>query len=82
MPNDFFEKPLWELCDERIGLAWANVRCLQVGEAVCLNGTHLGHNLPDQSGNRHYINLLSVEGGPPVDGMEAMKETISANSSS
>ena len=31
---------------------WANVRVLGDGEAVSVDGTHLGHNLPDNSGNR------------------------------
>ena len=65
---------------------WENVRCLRGGEAVSLDGTHLGHNLPDRSGNRYCINLVSVA-GRPVDGDErleqqATEETISAYSSS
>ena len=45
---------------------WENVRCLGVkrGEAVSLEGTHLGHNLPDDKGNRYCINLVSVAGNP------------------
>ena len=30
------------------------------GECVSVDGTHLGHNLPDRSGNRYCINLVSV----------------------
>lgn len=30
-----------------------------------LDGTHLGHNLPDSKGNRYCINLVSVAGYPP-----------------
>eukprot|EP00593_Proboscia_inermis_P004926 CAMPEP_0171298634 /NCGR_PEP_ID=MMETSP0816-20121228/7417_1 /TAXON_ID=420281 /ORGANISM="Proboscia inermis, Strain CCAP1064/1" /LENGTH=178 /DNA_ID=CAMNT_0011773825 /DNA_START=62 /DNA_END=598 /DNA_ORIENTATION=- len=41
---------------------WDNVRCLSNGESVSLAGTHLGHNLPDSSGNRYCINLVSVAG--------------------
>jgi peptide methionine sulfoxide reductase MsrB len=41
---------------------WDDVRCLANGEAVSLAGTHLGHNLPDRSGNRYCINLCSVAG--------------------
>ena len=41
---------------------WENVRCLPNGEAVSLDGTHLGHNLPDSKGNRYCINLVSVAG--------------------
>ena len=43
---------------------WENVRCLGKvrGEAVSLEGTHLGHNLPDDKGNRYCINLVSVAG--------------------
>lgn len=48
--------------DEEV--VWDNVRCLPNGEAVSLDGTHLGHNLPDRSGNRYCINLVSVAGRP------------------
>jgi peptide methionine sulfoxide reductase MsrB len=27
-----------------------------------LDGTHLGHNLPDRRGNRYCINLVSIAG--------------------
>lgn len=43
---------------------WENVRCLPNGEAVSVDGTHLGHNLPDFSGSRYCINLVSVAGRP------------------
>eukprot|EP00457_Paulinella_chromatophora_P010496 gb/GEZN01010600.1/.p1 GENE.gb/GEZN01010600.1/~~gb/GEZN01010600.1/.p1 ORF type:complete len:357 (+),score=59.67 gb/GEZN01010600.1/:141-1073(+) len=43
---------------------WANVRCLKNGETISVSGTHLGHNLPDGSGNRYCINLVSVAGNP------------------
>ena len=43
---------------------WENVRCLENGEAVSLEGTHLGHNLPDGKGNRYCINLVSIAGNP------------------
>jgi len=36
--------------DEEV--VWENMRCLQNGEAVSTEGTHLGHNLPDRKGNR------------------------------
>ena len=45
-------------------VVWENVRCLKNGEAVSVDGTHLGHNLPDSSGNRYCINLVSVAGNP------------------
>ena len=45
-------------------VVWENVRCLKDGEAVSTAGTHLGHNLPDKSGNRYCINLVSVAGRP------------------
>mmetsp|Transcript_60 Transcript_60/g.75 ORF Transcript_60/g.75 Transcript_60/m.75 type:complete len:216 (+) Transcript_60:53-700(+) len=48
--------------DEEV--VWDDVRCLKNGEAVSLAGTHLGHNLPDFSGNRYCINLVSVAGNP------------------
>jgi peptide methionine sulfoxide reductase MsrB len=43
---------------------WENVRCLRNGETVSVDGTHLGHNLPDGKGNRYCINLVSVAGRP------------------
>ena len=48
--------------DEEV--VWENVRCLKNGEAVSVDGTHLGHNLPDHKGNRYCINLVSVAGNP------------------
>ena len=41
---------------------WENVRCVPGGESVSVDGTHLGHNLPDHNGNRYCINLVSVAG--------------------
>eukprot|EP00548_Thalassiothrix_antarctica_P012245 CAMPEP_0194159698 /NCGR_PEP_ID=MMETSP0152-20130528/77982_1 /TAXON_ID=1049557 /ORGANISM="Thalassiothrix antarctica, Strain L6-D1" /LENGTH=178 /DNA_ID=CAMNT_0038869309 /DNA_START=132 /DNA_END=671 /DNA_ORIENTATION=- len=46
--------------DEEVN--WDYVRCLKNGEAISLDGTHLGHNLPDFSGSRYCINLVSVAG--------------------
>jgi hypothetical protein len=43
---------------------WEYVRCLENGECISTTGTHLGHNLPDASGNRYCINLVSVAGEP------------------
>lgn len=43
---------------------WDYVRCLPNGESVSVDGTHLGHNLPDRKGNRYCINLVSVAGNP------------------
>mmetsp|Transcript_29124 Transcript_29124/g.38303 ORF Transcript_29124/g.38303 Transcript_29124/m.38303 type:complete len:158 (-) Transcript_29124:79-552(-) len=48
--------------DEEV--VWENVRILPNGEAVSVDGTHLGHNLPDRKGNRYCINLVSVAGQP------------------
>jgi len=48
--------------DEEV--VWENVRTLKNGECISLAGTHLGHNLPDRSGNRYCINLVSVAGRP------------------
>jgi peptide methionine sulfoxide reductase MsrB len=45
-----------------------NIRVLKDGEAVSLNGTHLGHNLPDSNGNRYCINLVSIAGNPENTG--------------
>ena len=44
---------------------WDNVRVLYDGETVSVDGTHLGHNIPDDSGARYCINLCSVAGRPP-----------------
>mmetsp|Transcript_15265 Transcript_15265/g.25890 ORF Transcript_15265/g.25890 Transcript_15265/m.25890 type:complete len:209 (+) Transcript_15265:47-673(+) len=42
---------------------WDNVRVLRSsGETVSIDGTHLGHNLPDKLGNRYCINLVSIAG--------------------
>ena len=41
---------------------WDNVRVLSNGETVSIDGTHLGHNLPDDAGNRYCINLVSIAG--------------------
>lgn len=46
--------------DEEV--VWDNVRVLPDGEAVSVDGTHLGHNLPDGSGNRFCINLVCIAG--------------------
>mgnify|MGYP006127283219 FL=1 len=48
--------------DEEV--VWENVRCLKDGEAISVDGTHFGHNLPDKTGNRYCINLVSVAGRP------------------
>ena len=37
-----------------------NVRILPDGEAVSVDGTHLGHNLPDYKGNRHLVRKPTV----------------------
>mmetsp|Transcript_136011 Transcript_136011/g.240408 ORF Transcript_136011/g.240408 Transcript_136011/m.240408 type:complete len:236 (-) Transcript_136011:62-769(-) len=39
-----------------------NVRVLVDGETVSVNGTHLGHNLPDEAGNRYCIDIVCVAG--------------------
>eukprot|EP00658_Telonema_sp_P-2_P039347 TRINITY_DN28159_c0_g1_i2.p1 TRINITY_DN28159_c0_g1~~TRINITY_DN28159_c0_g1_i2.p1 ORF type:complete len:240 (-),score=48.31 TRINITY_DN28159_c0_g1_i2:287-1006(-) len=46
-------------------LVTENVRVLPNGETVSVDGTHLGHNLPDSKGNRYCINLVSVAGQAP-----------------
>lgn len=40
------------------------VRVLPNGETISVDGTHLGHNLPDGTGNRYCINLVCVAGSP------------------
>ena len=47
---------------------WKYVRVLEDGEVVSLDGTHLGHNIPDSNGNRYCINLVSVAGHPTTKG--------------
>ena len=43
------------------------VRVLEDGETVSIDGTHLGHNLPDSKGNRYCINLVNVAGFPTAE---------------
>ena len=43
-------------------VVWSNVRVVSGGETVSVNGTHLGHNLPDGSGNRYCINIVCAAG--------------------
>jgi peptide methionine sulfoxide reductase MsrB len=46
-------------------VVWDNVRVLSSsGETVSVDGSHLGHNLPDRRGNRYCINLVSIAGKP------------------
>jgi len=45
-------------------VVWSNVRVLRDGETVSVDGTHLGHDLPDRTGNRYCINLVSIAGKP------------------
>jgi len=48
-------------------VVWDNVRVLSgIGETVSVDGTHLGHNLPDRKGNRYCINVVSIAGNPLV----------------
>jgi len=46
---------------------WDYARVLPGGEMVSVDGTHLGHNLPDGQGNRYCINLVSIAGSPTSD---------------
>lgn len=39
-----------------------NHRILPGGECVSVDGTHLGHNIPDSNGHRYCINLVSIAG--------------------
>eukprot|EP00040_Diaphanoeca_grandis_P029760 m.175001 g.175001 ORF g.175001 m.175001 type:complete len:497 (-) comp31794_c0_seq1:75-1565(-) len=45
-------------------VVWENVRVLNGGETVSVDGTHLGHNIPDAD-NRYCIDLVSVAAVPP-----------------
>ena len=60
-------------------VVWDNVRVLADGEMVSIDGTHLGHNLPDKHSeigrsfqnavpNRYCINLVSIAGWPTIVG--------------
>jgi len=60
--------------DEEV--VWENVRCLPGGEAVSVDGTHLGDNIPDRKGSRYCIDLLCISGNPT--GNETM-DTIYSN---
>ena len=47
-------------------VVWDNVRVLKPSdEIVSKAGTHLGHNIPDENGNRYCINMVSVSGRAP-----------------
>jgi peptide methionine sulfoxide reductase MsrB len=49
--------------DEEV--VWDNVKVIRnSGETVSVDGTHLGHNLPDRNGNRYCINLVCIAGQP------------------
>merc|ERR1712086_128370 len=48
-------------------VVWENVRVLPDGEAVSVDGTHSGHNLPDGTGNRYCINLVCIAGNEAKD---------------
>lgn len=48
-------------------VVWENVRVLSDGECVSVDGTHLGHNIPDHKGARFCINLVCVAGMPPTN---------------
>jgi len=43
-------------------VVWDNVRILADGEAVSIDGTHLGHDIPDADGSRYTINIVSIAG--------------------
>lgn len=49
---------------------WDIARVLPNGEMVSIDGTHLGHNLPDKKGNRYCINIVSIAGQPVADESE------------
>eukprot|EP00927_Polykrikos_kofoidii_P058456 TRINITY_DN5298_c0_g1_i3.p1 TRINITY_DN5298_c0_g1~~TRINITY_DN5298_c0_g1_i3.p1 ORF type:complete len:175 (-),score=18.90 TRINITY_DN5298_c0_g1_i3:113-637(-) len=41
-----------------------NIVIKSSGEVVSSCGTHLGHNIPDSSGNRYCIDLICIAGNP------------------
>jgi hypothetical protein len=49
---------------------WDNVQLLSTGELVSVDGTHLGHNLPDHKGSRYRVNLVSIAGRPASELVE------------
>jgi len=53
-----------------------NVRILSDGETVSIDGTHLGHNLPDGSGNRYCIDLVCIAGSTPQGDDSKLKKSI------
>lgn len=46
---------------------WDYVRVLPGGEVVSIDGTHLGHNLPDKKGNRYCISKFCKNSIPLND---------------
>ena len=68
--NDFLQESIshgWpSFRDDEVN--WQYVRVLPDGECVSIDGTHLGHNIPDPKGNRYCINLVSIAGCPLNDG--------------
>lgn len=56
-------------------VVWSNVKILKDGEAVSVDGTHLGHDMPDKEGSRYIINIVSVAGTPNKVGI--VKQTTS-----
>eukprot|EP00729_Bicosta_minor_P021111 gene21111-26302_t len=70
VPLDFFDSVTGKLLFSapRGQTVQANVRVLNDGETVSIDGTHLGHNIPDVPGvNRYCIDLVSVAGKPSVN---------------
>lgn len=64
--------------DEEVN--WEYVRVLPNGETVSVDGTHLGHNLPDSKGNRYCINLVCIAGYPASEGYVQQSEKEQASS--
>ena len=60
------------------------MRVLAGSEVVSTGGTHLGHNLPDESGPRLCINLCSIAGlplDPAAEGSDAAEGSGAAEGS-
>ena len=55
---------------------WDVVRVLKGGETVSVDGTHLGHNLPDGKGNRYCINLVCIAGNPDENDGRQRRELL------
>lgn len=45
-------------------IIWENVKLLETGEVVTMDGCYLGRNNPDSRGDYYFINLSAIAGNP------------------